>query len=323
MSNPLVSVVLSVYNGEKYLDEAIESILNQTYEKFEFIIIDDGSTDGSLEIIKSYNDKRIVLISRENRGLIASLNEGVQTAKGKYIARMDADDIALENRLEEQVTFMEKKLDIGICGTGVIGFGEEIKEKPWLLSKSDKTIKTELLFSSCFAHPTVMIRRELMVENKLYYDKNFLHAEDFELWTRMAEYTKFANLKLPLLKYRIINNSITREANRDEENRYGVIKSIFESYLKRLNIQNSEEENRLHFNLSENIRIRDNKLEFSSLESYFSKIIEANNREKVFDNFELKKVLGKKWFWNVCYRKSIKAVFSKYFFYGAWSIVTK
>jgi len=323
MNNPLVSVVLSVYNGEKYLDEAIESILNQSYENFEFIIIDDGSSDKSLEIIHSYKDKRIIVISRENRGLVSSLNEGIEVAKGVYIARMDADDISLATRLEEQVIFMEKNLDVGICGTGIIGFGEDIKEKPWLLSSADKTIKTELLFSSCFAHPTVMIRRELIVKNKLFYNEEFLHAEDFELWTRMVGYAKFANVKRALLKYRIINDSITRAANRDEENRYKVIKSIFESYLQRLKIENSEEENRLHFNLSENIRIRDNNIEFSSLESYFSKIIEANNREKIFDNLELKKVLGKKWFWNVYYRKNIKALFSKYFFYGVWSVLSK
>ena len=325
MKNPMVSVLLSVYNGEKYLDEAIESILNQTYQDFEFIIINDGSTDKSLEIIEKYKkeDNRIVVISRENKGLIYSLNEGISQAKGKYIARMDADDISLATRFEEQVKFMEKNLDIGICGTAVIGFGEGIKENTWKLSTADKTIKTGLLFSSCFAHPTVMIRRKLILEKKLYYDKRILHAEDFELWTRMAIYTKFANLKIPLLKYRVLNNSITREANKDENKRYLVIKSIFELYLKSLNIQNNEEENRLHFNLSENIRIRDNNIEFSILENYFSKIIKANNREKIFDNVELKKVLGKKWLWNVYYRKDIMAVFSQYFIFGLWSILTK
>ncbi|HIP11775.1 MAG TPA: glycosyltransferase family 2 protein, partial [Arcobacter sp.] len=105
MKNPMVSVLLSVYNGEKYLDEAIESILNQTYQDFEFIIINDGSTDKSLEIIEKYKkeDNRIVVISRENKGLIYSLNEGISQAKGKYIARMDADDISLATRFEEQV----------------------------------------------------------------------------------------------------------------------------------------------------------------------------------------------------------------------------
>ena len=97
----LISVILPVYNGEKYLKESIESILNQTYTNFEFIIIDDGSKDSSLEIIKEYEkeDERIIVISRENKGLVASLNEGIATAKGKYIARMDADDVSLSERL--------------------------------------------------------------------------------------------------------------------------------------------------------------------------------------------------------------------------------
>jgi len=114
-----VSIVMSVYNAQKYLDEAIESILNQTYSNFEFIIINDGSTDKSLEIIENYakKDSRIIVINRENKGLIYSLNEGIRKANGKYIARMDADDISLPQRLEKQVEFMEKNKNIGICGT--------------------------------------------------------------------------------------------------------------------------------------------------------------------------------------------------------------
>jgi len=323
MDNPLVSVILSVYNGEKYLAEAIESILNQTYINFEFIIIDDGSTDKSLEIIASYDDKRIVLVSRENRGLIASLNEGIEQAKGKYIARMDADDISLPNRLEEQIGFMKKNIDIGVCGTAIIGFGEEIKEKAWKLSSADKSLKTELLFSSCFAHPTVMIRRDILIDNNLYYNENYVHAEDFELWTQMEKYTKFANLKNPLLRYRVLEDSISRVADKNIEERYLVIKSIFEIYLKEMDIQNTEEENRLHFNLTVNTRMKDNLIEFTHLKKYFSKIVRANNEKQVFDKIELKKVLGKKWLWNIIYRKDIMAVFSQHVFYGLWSMMRK
>ena len=110
MNNP-ISVVMSVYNGEIYLYEAIESILNQTFTNFEFIIIDDGSTDNSAEIIKSYDDNRIVLIQQGNKGLAAALNEGIKIAKGKFIARMDADDISLPTRLETQIQFMEAHLE--------------------------------------------------------------------------------------------------------------------------------------------------------------------------------------------------------------------
>ena len=113
---PLISVVMSVYNGEKYLKRSIDSILNQTFKDFEFIIINDGSTDKSLEIIKSYDDDRIVLIDQENKGLTKSLNIGIKTASGKYIARQDADDVSLPDRLKKQVDFLEVREDVVLLG---------------------------------------------------------------------------------------------------------------------------------------------------------------------------------------------------------------
>jgi glycosyltransferase involved in cell wall biosynthesis len=323
MHNPLISVVLSVYNAEPYLVEAIESILNQTYENFEFIIINDGSTDRSLKIIKSYDDKRIICISRENKGLIASLNEGIQKARGKYIVRMDADDISLPKRFEAQVAFMEKNQDIDLCGTSVTAFGDNIKSNVWKPSKDNKTIQTQLLFSSPLFHPTVIMRRDVILKYDLLYDEKFKHAEDFELWSRFAKYTKISNIQKPLLKYRILTDSITREADKDIEHRYQTIKTIFENYLKDLGIENSEEENRLHFNLTVNTRIRDNNIEFTSLKKYFDKIKNANSEKHIFNTIELKKVLGKKWLWNLYYKKEIKGCFSEYLFYGIWSILSK
>jgi glycosyltransferase involved in cell wall biosynthesis len=323
MSKPLISVILSVYNGEKYLAEAIDSILNQTYKNFEFIIINDGSTDRSLEIVKSYSDERMVLISRENRGLVESLNEGIEKAKGRYIARMDADDISLETRFEEQMTFMEADKGIGVCGTAIIGFGEGMKEHVSTYEIHNSRLQTELLFSSVFAHPTVMIRREILLKHELKYEKESLHAEDFALWVRLAQYTKLANLKKPLLKYRILQDSITREADKDTEDRYKTIKAIFENSLKKLDIQNSEEENRLHFNLTVNNRIAESDISFEALNHYFFKIVQSNSKKKIYNNIELKKVLGKKWLWNLYYKKEFKAFFSKYFLYGLWSMIKK
>ena len=323
INTPLVSVVMSVYNAENYIAEAIESILEQSYENFEFIIINDGSTDESLSIITEYKDVRIRIVSRENRGLIESLNEGILLAQGKYIARMDADDISLASRFEKQVSFLEKHQDIGICGTAVMGFGKQIESFVWRLPLNDKRLKAELLFSSCFAHPTVMMRREMLLHHALYYDKQFLHAEDLELWTRMARYTHFANLKMPLLKYRIVENSITRKADKNIEKRYQTIQTIFKQYLKELHVDNTEEENRLHFNLSINERMRDNEIGFDILSYYFFKLIKANTKYQKFDSKELKKVLGKKWLWNMYYRKNIAAMFSKYFLYGVWSMIKK
>lgn len=323
--NPTISVVMSVYNGELYIEEAIKSILSQTYKDFEFIIINDGSADKSLEIIEEYKnqDERVVLISRGNKGLIASLNEGIEKARGEYIARMDADDISLPSRFEEQLKFMESNYDVGVCGTGIVGFGENMKENISFYSVEDSSLKVELLFSSVFAHPSVMMRKDLIKKYNLKYEESYKNAEDFELWVQMAKYTKFANLKKPLLRYRVLQDSITRKSDIDIENRYRVIKSIFERYLQKLGINNSEEENKLHFNLTVNNRIKNSNIKFEILDKYFKKIEFSNTKKKVFEASELKKVLGKKWLWNLYYTKNIKGLLSRYFIYGIWSIITK
>jgi len=322
---PLVSVVMSVYNAEKYLDESIQSILSQTYSNFEFIIINDGSTDESLEIIERYaeKDNRIIVISRENRGLIASLNEGIKKAKGKYIARMDADDISMPTRFEKQVEFMEKNKHIGICGTAVIGFGEDMKESIWKLSTKSSALKTQLLFSSCFAHPSVMMRKEVLVQNTLLYNQEFLHVEDYALWVELAKITEFANLSQPLLRYRVLKNSITRVADKNHQERYRTHQKIFTKYLDILGMDRTEDEKKLHFALSVNTRIKEAKLDFYILNDYFDKIVKLNNEIKYFDSLELKKVLGKKWLWTFYYRKNIDGLFSKYFLYGLWGMIRK
>ncbi len=325
MDKPLVSVVMSVFNAEKYLAEAIESILNQTFQNFEFIIINDGSTDSSLDITENYQkqDVRIILISRENRGLVTSLNEGIKRAKGKYIARMDADDIAMPTRLKDQVQYMEIHIDVGICGTGAIVFGEDKKEHEWILAREDKTLQTQLLFSSPLIHPSVMMRRDLVMKHKLFYHKDFIHAEDFELWTRFAEVSKLANLNTPLLKYRILKNSASREADKNQEQRYEIITSITKKYINKLDIKQNDSERHLHFLLSANVHMQTEEIAFDVLEAYYGKILTANRLKKLFQKVELKKVLGKKWLWNALYRKNVKALFSTYTLYGIWSILSK
>jgi len=318
-------VVLSVYNGEEYLNEAIDSILAQTYENLECIIINDGSTDGSLEIIEKYakEDERIVIISRENRGLIESLNEGIRRAKGEYIARMDADDVALPLRFERQVAYMQEHPGIGICGTAVEVFGENVHRHIWRLEGEDRHMKAMLLFSSVFAHPTVMMRKSLIFKHNLFYDPKFIYAEDFELWTRFAQHTQMANLQEPLLQYRIVQNSVSREADRDVKRRYEVMSQIPLSYFDKMGIEQSEKRSWLHFNLSTNLRIEQSKIDFSELSQYFSLLLKKNDETALFDSNALKKVLGKKWLINLYYRKRIKAVFSKYFIFGLWDMVIK
>lgn len=206
---PLVSVVMSVYNGEKYLREAIDSILNQTFTDFEFIIINDGSTDDTLKIIKSYKDPRIVLISRKNKGLVASLNEGIEKARGKYIARMDADDISLATRFEEQIKLLNKDSNLVLVGTGLMFIdkeGRQVALSPMLAS--DVELRLEMLIRCPFAHSSIMYRRDTVKKIGLY-DRKLWPAEDYDLWVRLAEHGKMANVNDILVKYRVNEEGIS------------------------------------------------------------------------------------------------------------------
>ncbi len=198
---PLISVVLPVYNGEKYLAEAIDSILAQTITNFELIIIDDGSTDNSLAKLKQYQnrDDRIRLIARENRNLATTLNDLIDLARGEWIARMDQDDNALPHRFERQLQWLEQT-GADICGSWVQLFGttdKRVLKHP----QTDQANKMELLFCVPFAHPSVMMKTELV--KQLRYNKAWEKCEDYDLWERAAHAGwKMTNVPEVLLLYR-------------------------------------------------------------------------------------------------------------------------
>jgi glycosyltransferase involved in cell wall biosynthesis len=230
---PLVSVLMAVYNGEKFQREAIESILNQTYANFEFLIINDGSTDLTEDIILSYSDSRIRYIKNEtNLKLIASLNKGLDLAKGKYIARMDADDISLPERLEKQVDFMERNQEYILIGTRVLSFGKNNNLSSPCLEHVD-ILKT-LHFSNCIYHSSVMINKYLM--GGLKYDNQYLHVEDYELWTRLISMGKMKIIDNILLKYRVHDDSICQSNHLFQ---YEMVKKVRKKILSQygLNIE--------------------------------------------------------------------------------------
>lgn len=196
-----ISIILPVFNGEKYIAEAVESILCQTYRNFEFIVIDDGSTDRTLSILKEFErlDDRINLISRENRGLIATLNQGIELARGQWLARMDSDDVATPNRLEKQLDWLEKT-QADIAGSWVKFFGSW-ESRLWKGYQSDEAIKADMLFKCPFVHPSIMMRTELA--RQLKYNAQSEMAEDYDLWTRAAlQGWKMTNVPEVLLYYR-------------------------------------------------------------------------------------------------------------------------
>lgn len=211
-NNILVSVVLPVYNGEQYLEEAILSILNQTFNDFELIIINDGSTDTSLSIIEKYLkiDDRIVVINQQNKGLARSLNIGLNAAKGEYIARMDADDVALPDRFVKQVDFFRSHPKTVLLGTAVELIDKDgapiVIDVPYIGSSFLK--KYLLTIGNPFKHPTVMFRRDLAISVGGYNELIGKYIEDYFLWTKLASYGEIEILNKVLLMYRITPGSI-------------------------------------------------------------------------------------------------------------------
>jgi glycosyltransferase involved in cell wall biosynthesis len=295
---PLVTVVMSVFNAELYLVEAIESILNQTYKNFEFIIINDGSSDSSLEIINKYSDvdRRIRLISRENKGLPFSLNEALSLANGCYIARMDADDISLPNRLIEQVYFMEENPEIGISGSWAEVFRDGVTKSILKHPKNDASLRVKLLFSVCFVHPSVMIRKSVLSKHELTYDESYVTAQDYELWGRISKYTKMGNIQKVLLRYREVADSLTlkTESKLQLESKYLRIEKIYEKIFITMNIECSESERKLHYLVAVNLRLEKSKISLHQLSKYFIKISKANSIQKTFEERTLKFLLSRK-----------------------------
>lgn len=208
---PTASVIMSVYNGEKYLRESIESILNQTFTDFEFIIIDDGSTDETKKIIASYQDSRIVFISRANKGLVASLREGIQKARGKFIARQDDDDVSEKDRLKKMIETLEANPEIGLIGSArqnIDEAGNKLDIITMPLSNAD--IRLYLCYHNPFCHGSIMFKKSDYVKVG-GYEEGFVPAEDYRLWTRLLEVTKGMNLPDVLYTYRINPEGITSQ----------------------------------------------------------------------------------------------------------------
>lgn len=204
---PKISILLPVYNAEKYLCECLDSILNQTLYEFEVIAINDASTDNSLLILEKYanKDSRIKVFSNSsNKKLAATLNKGIELATAPLIARMDADDISHSNRLEYQYNFMKVHPEIAICGTAVNVLGTN---DIWAVPETDSMIRSMLVFNSPILHPTV-IYRTAVIKRHLGYNVDIVYAQDYELWHRLSKdkSVTFSNINIPLLSYRLTDN---------------------------------------------------------------------------------------------------------------------
>lgn len=212
MSNPKVSVILPTYNAAAHLGKAIDSILGQTFPDFELIIINDGSTDGTSEVLAKYHDPRITVIAQENLGLPKALNRGLTIARGAYIARQDADDISLPSRLEKQVKFLDQNERHGLVGTwSQITTPDGPSNRRHLHPISNGQIQVQLLINNQFVHSSVMFRASCLKITGLYSeDPAHFPPEDYDLWLKMAKNVLVANIPEALLQYLEEPNSISR-----------------------------------------------------------------------------------------------------------------
>lgn len=281
---------MSVYNGASYLKEAIESILNQSYSNFEFIIINDGSTDESLSIIKSFTDKRIVLIDNEsNKGLIYSLNKGLELAKGEFIARMDADDISMPDRLKLQVKQFIDHSNAMIVGSDY--YLLEGDKSTYIKNINDSDYqKAVLLFTPCFCHPTVMMKNVFKDKN-IFYDKDFIHAEDYKLWTDLYAFGEYLNVDRPLLKYR---HHAAQISNQKYEAQLSISRRIRENYLHKLHFNMSERQFGVLNLIGNNTFIKSIDL-LKEIEDCLLHLQLQNTNQMVFNSESFKRFLHKFW----------------------------
>lgn len=285
---PRVSVIMPVYNNAMYLQEAVNTILWQTLNDLELIIIDDGSTDGSGGIIHELKDTRVKKIFHSvNMGIVTSLNEGLDLAQGEYIARMDSDDIAALNRLEVQAYFMDQHPYVDICGTGyTTNYLGPVKLNPM----HHEEIKVWLLFHSCLLHPSVMMRRSSIDRLGIRYDYNYPHAEDYELWNRLSSTAQLANVPHNLMFYRPHEGQISNKHRLIQDDS---ARRIRQRQLLQLGIQLSDEEYSLLVKLAEFGVNSEDFENYRTAVGFANWLIDQNRIHRIFDHDILNMALSR------------------------------
>lgn len=215
MHSPILSVLMSVYNGEAFLQRSVESILAQTFTDFEFIIIDDGSTDATPTILAQFSDPRIRVVTQANQGLTRTLNTGLGLSHGRFIARMDADDEAMPDRFQKQVDYLQSQPEVVVLGTGYRQV-DLLRNRTLdiIPPQSDEAIRRALLHGNPICHPSVMMRRDALLEAG-GYDETFRYTQDYELWSRMAGYGRLHNLPHILLIRRYHQHSVSNNLRQE------------------------------------------------------------------------------------------------------------
>ncbi|MBJ6360092.1 glycosyltransferase family 2 protein [Paenibacillus sp. GCM10012307] len=285
---PKITALISTYNSSGYIQAAVQSILDQTFKDFELIIIDDGSTDDTLVKLGQFTDPRIRLVIHEqNQGLIRSLNEGIELATGEYIARMDADDIAVLDRFEHQVAFLDANPQVGVLG-GLMKWLHNNEPIPKPITHHG--IRCWQLFHTCLCHPTIMMRTRVLHDHAIRYDEQYPHAEDYELWDRLGHITQLANLPQYVHYYRAhvgqvsIQHAILQEQS---------AKKVHYNQLRSIGITPTDEEYAIHMQLAHfKVPIYNSEAYYKAID-WVSKLIVSNHYAQIYDGKQLESVLNR------------------------------
>ena len=292
---PEVSIVMAVHKGMPYLAEALESILKQSWQDIEFLVIDDASSDGSLTILEQIDDVRLRLIKNKRRqGLAKSLNIGIAASDGKFIARMDADDVSMPKRIEKQYAFMLKNPDIDICGTWAKTIGEP-PHQLWQYPAADVQIKAELIFASVLVHSSVMMRKASIIKHDIRYDENLAAAQDYELWARLMDNVSFANIGEVLLDYRLHPRQVGRTSGGEQQE---VADDVRAGLIEKLGLAADKKEIALHHAIAR-WHFGHSLKELGAIESWLIKLLKANHKKNIFNQKAFEKVVGHRW-WLAC-----------------------
>ena len=297
----LVSVLMATYNTpEEYLRKTIDSVLNQTYSNIEFVIIDDCSTNNSVELIESYNDKRIHLVKNKvNIGLTKSLNVGLAHCHGEFVARMDDDDVCLPERFERQVDFLRKHQDVIVCGTGARHVGDWQKhnsnEKIYRYIPKKEEHRIYLLFGNFpnIIHSTAMFNHEKLKKYGIKYNENYVYAQDFRMWVSCSEYENCANIEDYLAEITVREGTISTSKKETQEQ---CAVNIVQEQLDKLHLTLTEETKPIHMHLM----VRKGISYDIAIKKWLRVLLDANKKYKVYDQKLMENILYKKWA-EICY----------------------
>jgi glycosyltransferase involved in cell wall biosynthesis len=314
MNSPILTVVMPVYNGEKHIIEAIESVINQTFKDFELIIINDGSLDTSVEKILSIKDKRLRFIDLpKNKGIAYCRNLGIEESRGEFLAWTDCDDLNLPTRFEKQISFLENNPEFDGCGTWLSRFNAGGTLYVTKAYENSEKIKAALLFQpGTIPNATAMLRLSEINKYNLWYDENFQISEDYDFIFKCSRHFKFTNIQEVLYRYRDSETSITNKFEDLDFETFNIIKQVYKKTLSTLDIVPTEKELRTHYDISSS-KIFSEFSEFVACFNWLIKLKYANNSTNYYDKNALNHIVTERFFF-LSKKASVFGLKTLYFF---------